>query len=121
MKKSKMVTLALVSSLTIIACSEKKEPEDQKGYTVHGWSNSGDTLQSGRVYQHHGMGFYPLFIHYGAFGMYNQGNYHEAMRTVNRGTSSRPSYHSISNPSAKSSFSSRGGFGHIAAGRSSVS
>jgi len=120
MKKSKVVTLALVSSLTIISCSDKKEPEDKNGYTVHGWSNSGDTLQTGRVYSNH-MGFYPYFIHYGAFGMYNQGNYHEAMRVVNRGTPSRPSYHSISSSASKSSFSSRGGFGHISAGRSGVS
>jgi uncharacterized protein YgiB involved in biofilm formation len=119
MKKSKIVTLALVSSLTIISCSEKKEPEDQRGFTVHGWSNSNDTVQSARVY--HGGGFYPFFIHYGAFGMYSQGNYHEASRVVNRGGSSKPSFHSITSPSSRSSFSSRGGFGHISAGRSSVS
>lgn len=120
MKKSKIVTLALVSSLTIVACSGKKENEDQKGYTVHGWSNSSDTVQSGRVYSG-GHGFYPIFMHYGAFGMYSQGNYHEAMRVVNRGSSFRPSYHAVSSTTGKTSFSSRGGFGHISAGRSSVS
>jgi hypothetical protein len=118
MKKSKMVTLALVSSLTIISCSEKEEKAPQKGSTVHGWSNSNDTVVSASV---HRGGISPFLLYYGAFGMYSRGNYHEAVRVVNRGTPGRPSFHSYTSPSGKSSFSHRGGFGTISSGRSSVS
>lgn len=118
MKKSKMVTLALVSSLTIIACSENEEQTQQRGSTVHGWSNSNDTVVSASV---HRGGISPLLLYYGAFGMYSRGNYHEANRVVNRGNSRNPSYHSYTSPTGKSSFSHRGGFGTISSGRSSVS
>jgi len=118
MKKSNIVKLVLVSTLALTGCSGKKESPKQDGYTVHGWSNSDDTVSTARV--HHGT-FLPYYFYYSRFGLYSEGPYHEAMRSINRGTRSNPQFHSIRSLSNPSSFSAREGFGHISAGRTAVS
>jgi hypothetical protein len=119
MKKSGIITLAIVSSLALTACSKEDEKQKQHGFTVHGWSNSDDTLMAGQT--HGGYYYSPGYFYYSRFGLFSHQGYYEAMRTVNRGSSVNPQYHSIRSLSGESSFSSRGGFGHISAGRTSVS
>ena len=119
MKKSRKVALVLLTTLAVTAC-EKKPDETVRDLTVHGWTNSQDTIST--VYRPHYyspmMGFIPFFIwHNSMYSSYGRRGGFYGPEVANF----RSSSHAFSNGATMSHTSAitRGGFGSSAHGSAS--
>ncbi len=110
MKKSRQVALVLITTVSLAACS-KKQDETTRDLTVHGWTNSQDTISTVyRPYYHYGMGYLPFFIFHNSFASpYRSGGYYGP--EVSRFRSSSHAFSGGHTSSRTSAISSRGGFG----------
>jgi len=113
MKKSKFITLALVTSLAIFGCSKKKEKQPDE-WSVQTDTENRETIQS----YHGGSSLTPFFWYWamsrggGGYGFYNN-NFRNDHRSSTGGRFFGS--HSVGggkSVKATSSHISRGGFGH---------
>jgi uncharacterized lipoprotein NlpE involved in copper resistance len=119
MKKSKIVTLALVTSLAIFGCEKKKEKQPDE------WSVQTDTENRETVQSYHSGSYITPFFWYwamsrtgGGYGYYNSNFMNNRHATGARffGSHSAGGGKSVK---ATSSHISRGGFGHFGGGKAS--
>ena len=118
MKKSRQVALVLLTTLTFSACAKKKD-ETVRDLTVHGWTNSQDTISTiYRPYYHsYYGGFIPFFIfHNSGYSYFRRGGFYGPEVSAFRSTSHA---YSSGGAAVRSSAISRGGFGSL--GHSSAS